>query len=70
MNDQPRNRNRVYLAGPMTGYPDYNYPAFHCAAEQYRAAGFDVVSPAELHGNDFGKTFEEYLSVDLAARRE
>ena len=65
--DKPRNRNRVYLAGPMTGIYDYNYPAFHCAAAEYRALGFDVVSPAEIHGNDFGKTFDEYLAADLAA---
>ena len=67
MSDQPRNRNRVYLAGPMTGISDYNYPAFHCAAAEYRAIGFDVVSPAELHGNDFGKTFDEYMTADIAA---
>jgi hypothetical protein len=65
--DQPRNRNRAYLAGPMTGHVDYNYAAFHLAAAYYREMGVDIVSPAELHGDDFGKTFEEYLAVDLAA---
>lgn len=65
MNDRPR--NRAYLAGPMTGYPDYNYPAFHRAAAKYRALGYDVVSPAEIHGNDFGKTFGEYMAADIAA---
>ena len=67
MTDQPRNRNRAYLAGPMTGHVDYNYPAFHQAAAYYRAMGVDIVSPAELHGDDFSKTFDEYLAVDLAA---
>lgn len=67
MSDQPRNRNRVYLAGPMTGIVEHNYPAFHRAAVEYRALGFDVVSPAEIHGNDFGKTFDEYMAADLAA---
>jgi hypothetical protein len=65
--DQPRNRNRAYLAGPMTGYVDYNYPAFHQAAAYYRATGVDIVSPAELHGQDFGKTWDKYLAADLAA---
>ena len=67
MSFEPRNRNRAYLAGPMTGHVDYNYPAFNQAAAYYRAMGIDIVSPAELHGDDFSKTFDEYLAVDLAA---
>lgn len=38
----------VYIAGPMTGHPDFNFPAFRAAATQYRDQGFDVISPAEL----------------------
>jgi len=67
MSFEPRNRNRAYLAGPMTGHVDYNYPAFHQAAAYYRSMGIDIVSPAELHGDDYSKTFDEYLAVDLAA---
>lgn len=40
---------RVYLAGPMSGLPESNYPAFHRAAKVLRTCGFEVVSPAELH---------------------
>lgn len=37
-----------YIAGPMTGYPEYNYPAFHAAAEQIQSErGWTVLSPAE-----------------------
>lgn len=39
---------RVYVAGPMTGLPQFNYPAFIAAAEELRRKGYDVVSPAEL----------------------
>lgn len=36
---------KVYIAGPMTGYPEHNYPAFDHAAEQLRNAGFTPLSP-------------------------
>lgn len=36
----------------MTGIPQFNYPAFIAAANAFRAAGYDVVSPAELDDPD------------------
>jgi hypothetical protein len=41
--------DKVYLAGPMTNLPDYNFPAFNAAAERLRRFGYEVVNPAELH---------------------
>jgi hypothetical protein len=38
---------KVYLAGPMRGYPEYNYPAFHTHAAELRALGYEVFNPAE-----------------------
>ena len=38
---------RIYIAGPMSGLPDLNYPAFHAMAERLRAKGLHVESPAE-----------------------
>ena len=38
---------RVYIAGPMTGLPEFNYPAFNAMAERLRALGYEVCNPAE-----------------------
>jgi len=40
---------KLYIAGPMTGLPDFNFPAFHAVAATLRAAGHDAVNPAEIN---------------------
>ena len=50
----------VYIAGPMTGIPEYNYPAFHRAAATLRALGHHVESPAEP-GQVDGWTWADYM---------
>jgi hypothetical protein len=37
---------KVYISGPMTGLPKYNYPAFHAAEKRLHTAGYDVINPA------------------------
>lgn len=53
---------KIYVAGPMRNYPEFNFPAFHAAAKRLRAEGHTVFSPAEkdeeIHGTDFSKSFK------------
>ena len=56
--------NRVYVAGPMTGIADFNYPAFNEVANQLRALGYEVENPAD-HGIVEGAQWADYLAYDL-----
>ena len=38
----------VYIAGPMRGIPEFNFPAFDAARDRWKAWGYDVISPADL----------------------
>jgi hypothetical protein len=44
---------KVYIAGPMRGYPEYNFPAFLDAEDRVSALGHEVLSPAR-HTLDAG----------------
>ena len=55
---------RVYVAGPMTGIADFNFPAFNAAAEALRLEGYIVENPAS-HGVVEGAEWADYLAYDL-----
>ncbi len=38
---------RLYLAGPMTGIEEFNYPNFNSAALKLRNMGYHVQNPAD-----------------------
>lgn len=54
---------RIYISGPMTGLPDFNYPAFNQAAAELRAQGYHVENPAE---NPERSTWAEYMKSAVA----
>lgn len=68
-------RQVAYLAGPMRGIHEYNFPAFYAAAAALRAHGLDVWSPAENDVNqdgfdpakDTAHPMRHYMKRDLPA---
>ncbi len=52
----------IYVAGPMRGYPLFNFPAFDAATTGLRAQGWKVFSPAE---NDRRTGFDASLGLDM-----
>lgn len=42
---------KIYIAGPMSGLPELNFPAFHAEAARLRALGYEVVNPAEINSD-------------------
>jgi hypothetical protein len=57
---------RIYIAGPMTGKPDLNFPLFHREAARLRAEGWHVENPAELC-KDIAGQWNACMRRDLAA---
>lgn len=56
---------RVYIGGPMTGLPEFNYPVFNAVAAQLRAEGREVVNPAEQDSGSTGKPWDFYMRLAL-----
>lgn len=52
----------VYIAGPMSGHPQNNYPAFWYTADRLRAHGIAVLCPADLPKMD---SWQDYMRASL-----
>jgi hypothetical protein len=55
----------VYLSGPMSGYPEWNYPAFNRAAEVLRKNDHIVINPAETAGGCTRLSRTQFLYIDV-----
>lgn len=58
---------KLYIAGPMSGIPNYNFEAFHLAAEIVRGRGHVVVCPAESFGGEKTLPMGDYARYDTHA---
>ncbi len=60
---------RIYIAGPMSGHDDYNFPAFHAAEDELRARGFDPQNPAKNFGGRTDLPYEFYIrgAIDMVS---
>ena len=55
---------KIYIAGPMTGLPEYNLPAFAAAAVELESLGYEVTNPGR-HGVIEGFTWQDYVRRGL-----
>lgn len=63
---------RLYLAGPMRGIPEFNFPVFAAAANRLRDYGFEVWSPAEndVTQDGFDPTKDKALEMSHYMKRD
>jgi len=62
-------KKTIYISGPMTGLPEFNFPAFHAKEKELREQGHKVKNPAS-NGSDATKSWLDYIIDDLILLKE
>lgn len=57
----------AYIAGPMSGRPDLNFPLFNRVTASFRKIGWVIINPAESFGGRRDLPMEQYARYDLSA---
>lgn len=53
-------RPAIYIAGPMSGYENFNFPAFDAAEKFLTSMGFtEVFNPAQKDRETYGREIED-----------
>lgn len=47
-------KKAIYVAGPMRGIPQFNFPAFFAAGDKLAAEGWTVFNPAKKDQDQYG----------------
>lgn len=55
----------LYLSGPMTGLPEFNFPAFNAAAKHLRMLGMTIINPAEMDDGNTSLPWGYYIRRDI-----
>jgi len=57
---------RIYVAGPMRGYPNLNFDAFNAKTKELRDKGYVVINPVEINP-DQAANYLDCMREDIRA---
>lgn len=58
---------KIYIAGPMSGFAEFNFPKFFATEEKLKAEGWRVFNPANKDGEAGVVTNASYAKGDALA---
>lgn len=60
----PNPKLKCYIAGPMSGYAEFNFPAFFAAQELFESKGYEVFNPASKDNEANVQTDKSFAEGD------